>query len=152
MIRKAQTEDIPVLVSLQEEVETERAIWGYGVDSPEEWAKRDLTWTFLAIDEARPVGFIYCSPRRYLGECVFPSNSNILEIVELVITSEERCHGFGHKLVTVLHQQAQTAGFTHLRVYSAAKRFDAIVRFYRSCGFTPWFLEMTQEIGAKQPH
>lgn len=148
MIREAQTADIPVLISLQKEVEIEEAIWGYGADLPEEWIKRSLEWTFLAIEGTHALGFIHCLPRAYSGECVFPSEGKILEIVELVVTAEERCRGLGRGLVDSIRKHAQKDGFTHLRVYSAAKRFDAIVKFYRSCGFTPWYVEMTQEIGS----
>lgn len=146
MIRKAEAEDIPTLFSLQKEIETEQAIWGYGADPAEEWSKRNLAWTFLAMDGTRPLGFIYGCERPYAGECIFPSASRILEIVELVVTAKERAHGIGHELVTVLEKRALEEGITHLRIYSAAKRFDAIVRFYRSCGFAPWYVEMTKRM------
>lgn len=149
MIRKATTEDIPGMIVLQRSVEAESAIWGYAADSSEDWAKRDLAWTFLAMVGTRPRGFIYCSPRPCSGECVFPAGSRILEIVDLFIAADARCRGLGHELVATLQRHAQAEGFTHLRVYSAAKRFDDIVKFYRSCGFTPWYLEMTQELGAE---
>ena len=151
MIRKATTDDIPAMMALQRSIEEENAIWGYGADSAEEWAKRNLAWTLLGIVDGKPVGFIYCSPRQYSGECVFPAGSKILEIVDLIIAAAYRCQGLGRELVAAVQRQAQQAGFTHLRVYSAARRFDDIVKFYRSCGFTPWYLEMTQEIGAEPP-
>ena len=146
MIRRATIEDIPAMIALQRSVEEEDALWGYGADSPEDWAKRDLEWAFLAMDGGRPVGFIYCSARPYSGECVFPVGARILEIVELVIAADHRCHGLGHELMKTTQRHAQAEGFTHLRVYSAAKRFDDIIKFYRSCGFTPWYLEMTKDI------
>ena len=151
MIRKAKTEDIPSLMALQRSIEEENAVWGYVADSAEDWGKRNLAWTLLGIVEAGPVGFIHCSPRQYAGECVFPPASKILEIVDLIIATPYRCRGLGHELVAAIQRQASEEGFTHLRAYSAAKRFDDIVRFYRSCGFTPWYLEMTREIGAEPP-
>jgi GNAT superfamily N-acetyltransferase len=151
MIRKAKTEDIPILIALQRSIEAENAIWGYSADSAGTWAKRDLAWALLATVETQPVGFVYCSPRPYSGECVFPDGSRILEIVDLVIAPPNRCRGLGHELLAAIQRQAREEGFTHLRVYSAAKRFDDILKFYRSCGFTPWYLEMTKEIGAKPP-
>jgi hypothetical protein len=33
-----------------------------------------------------------------------------------------------------------------MRLYSAAKRFDEILAFYRGCGFAPWYLEMVKPI------
>jgi GNAT superfamily N-acetyltransferase len=151
MIRKAKTEDIPILIALQRSIEAENAIWGYSADSAGTWAKRDLAWALLATVETQPVGFVYCSPRPYSGECVFPDGSRILEIVDLVIAPPNRCRGLGHELLAAIQRQAREEGFTHLRVYSAAKRFDDILKFYQSCGFTPWYLEMTKEIGAKPP-
>jgi len=149
MIRKATSEDIPGMIALQRSVETESAIWGYVADSPDDWAKRDFTWTFLALVGTQPVGFIYCAPRPYSGECVFPAGSRILEIVDLVIAADTRRRRCGSELVAAVQRQARAEGFTHLRVYSAAKRFDDIVRFYRSFGFAPWYVEMTKELGAE---
>ena len=37
-----------------------------------------------------------------------------------------------------------------MRLYSAAKRFDDILAFYRKCGFAPWYLEMVKPIGTEQ--
>jgi GNAT superfamily N-acetyltransferase len=151
MIRKCTSEDISDVVALQKSVERESAIWGYGADSPKDWEQRNLAWTFLALEAGRPVGFIYCAPRPHSYECVFPAESKILEIIDLVVASDARCQRLGHALVAVVQAQAHAAGFTHLRVYSAAKRFDDIVRFYRDCGFTPWYLVMTKEITAELP-
>lgn len=150
MIKKVKTDDIPSLVRLQRSIEKENTIWGYCADSTEDWAKRNLAWTLLAIFEDKPVGFIHCLPRPYSGECVFPGDSRILEIVDLIVAKPYRCRGLGRELVAAIQAQAREEGFTHLRVYSAAKRFDDIREFYHRCGFTPWYLEMTQEIRAEQ--
>lgn len=48
--------------------------------------------------------------------------------------------------MATLQARARDDGFTHLRVCSASKRFADIQAFYMSCGFTPWYLEMTQDI------
>ncbi len=37
-----------------------------------------------------------------------------------------------------------------LRVCSAARRFDDVRAFYGSCGFVPWYLEMTQDLGTPE--
>ena len=148
MIRHAKADDIASIAALQGAVENERAIWGYVEESREEWAKRDFSWTYVAVDGARLLGFVHCLPRPYSGECVFPAESKILEIVDLIIAPDARNGGLGRELVAIVRRRARFDGFTHLRVYSASKRFDDIVRFYRSCGFIPWYLEMTQEIGA----
>jgi GNAT superfamily N-acetyltransferase len=147
MMRKATPGDIPDMVALQRAVEAEDALWGYRADSPDEWAERDLAWTWVATDDDQLAGFIHCMPRPYAGESVFPEDSRILEIVELAVAESQRERGLGHKLIAAVRRQAQEEGFSHLRVYSAAKRFDDIVRFYRSCGFEPWYLELTQAIG-----
>lgn len=149
MIRKATSDDIPGLMALQRSVEEENAIHGYRADSAEGWAARDLAWALVAVVEGQVVGFVYASPRPYSGECVFPARSTILEIVDLMIAESNRSRGLGHELVEALQHQALEAGFTHLRVYSAARRFDDIVEFYRSCGFSPWYLEMMQRLGAE---
>lgn len=149
MIRRATIDDIPVMIALQISVEDEHAIWGHVAASPEDWAKRDLAWTHLAVVAGEAVGLIHCQPRPYSGECVFPSGSKILEIVDLFVAEPHRGQGLGHGLVAAIQAQAHEEGFTHLRLYSAAKRFDSILTFYRSCGFAPWYLEMTQEIASE---
>ena len=149
MIRKARAADIPSLVALQTSSEEENCVLGYRADSADEWVKRDLAWTLIAFHGANPVGFVYCRPRPYSGECVFPDDSRILEIVDLIIAKPCRGRGLGHRLVEAIQRKARREGFTHLRLYSGARRFDDVVRFYRSCGFTPWYLEMTQDIRAE---
>jgi GNAT superfamily N-acetyltransferase len=137
------------MMALQRSTEEEDAVWGYSADSAEQWANRNLAWTLVGILHGKPVGFICCLPRPYSGECVFPAGSRILEILELHVAAGYRSQGLGSKLVAAIQRQAEQDGFTHLRVYSAARRFDDIVRFYRSCGFTPWCLEMTMKIEAE---
>ena len=146
MIRNATVDDLPALVSLQKSIEEEGAIWGYRADSVEVWARRDLTWTLVSTAEDRVAGLIYCAPRENTGQSVFRQDSKILEIVELLVAAPYRSRGIGHDLVAAVKRRAVENGFNHLRVYSAAKRFDSVVKFYRSCGFAPWYLEMTQEI------
>jgi GNAT superfamily N-acetyltransferase len=148
-IRKATEDDIPALVGLQRAIEAENAIWGYRADAAETWAERDLSWTLIAVAGTQPVGFVYCAPRPCTGECVFPDGGKVLEIVDLAVVQEHRHCGLGHQLVAAIEQRASGEGFTHLRLYSAAKRFDEILRFYRDSGFTPWYLEMAKEIGAE---
>lgn len=150
-IREATPEDIHDIVALQQALEAEGAIHGYRADPAEQWARRDLRWVLLAVSEGSIRGFVYCAPRPPEGECVFPDGSKVLEIAELVIAPSSRRGGWGRSLMAAVEQHAAKQGFTHLRVYSAAKRFDDILRFYRGCGFAPWYLEMTKPVTAAGP-
>ncbi len=145
-IRNANKADIAAVLAMQKNLASEGAIWGYGPDSTEVWNDCNLDWLFLAIDSCEPVGFIYCVERPYEGECVFPEDSRILEIIELYVRPESRHSGIGRQLVKTVQSKAKAAGFSHMRLYSAAKRFDDILAFYRDCGFTPWYLEMVKQI------
>ena len=145
-IRKANKADIAAVLAMQQDLASEGAIWGYGADSADVWNDRNLNWLFLAIDSYEPVGFIYCEERPYEGECVFPEGSRILEIVELYVRPDSRQSRIGQQLVKTVQSKAKAAGFSHMRLYSAAKRFDDILAFYRDCGFTPWYLEMVKPI------
>jgi GNAT superfamily N-acetyltransferase len=149
MLRKATQDDIPRMIALQKAVEEDDVLWGYAADSLKQWVQRDLSWSIVVDCGGDLGGYIYCHPRPYAGECIFPADSKVLEIAELLIADGQRNRGLGEELVTAIRQQAQEEGFTHLRVYSAAKRFDGIVKFYRRCGFTPWYVEMTQRIGVQ---
>lgn len=146
MTRAVTELDIPALIEMQRALAAEGALWGYVADSASVWAGRELTWTLLAEHEGQPVGFIHAAPRDYTGECVFSAEDRILEIVEFYVAETHRNQGTGQALFEALEQLAKTARFTHLRVYSAAKRFDDILAFYRRCGFSPWYLEMTKRL------
>jgi len=146
MIRKATRDDIPAIVAMQRAVAEEGSVHGYCPDTAEGWACRDMSWTFVAVADERPCGFVCCMPREYAGESVLPAHGRTLEIADLVVAASHRGQGIGHELVLAAKRHARQQGFSHLRVYSAAKRFDDVVRFYRSAGFVPWYLEMTQEI------
>jgi len=58
VIRKAQSDDITSFVALQRLVAAAGEIWGYQADSEREWSGRSLQWSFVALDEEQPVGFI----------------------------------------------------------------------------------------------
>lgn len=147
-IRRATRRDIETILQMQLQLQAEEAIRGYGPDTRPEWAGRDLELTFLAEDDdGRACGFIYGCDRPRKGECVFPDTARVAEIVELYVAPEARHAGLGKKLVDAFRQAAQEMGYTHLRLYSAARRFDDIVAFYRGCGFDPWYLEMTMDLG-----
>jgi len=148
MIRSARPEDIVSFIALQRCVEDAGEIWGYAADPETKWSARSLAWSFVAVHDGQAVGFIYCEPREHAGECVFPARSRILEITELVVHPEHRDHGHGRQLLASARAQAVRDGFSHLRVYSAAKQLEDVVRFYRSCGFTPWYVELTQPLGS----
>lgn len=145
-IRSAQTTDLDTLIALQKDLEVEQAIWGFGADPREEWEGLDLDWIFVAEDDGRLVGYVTCVARPHKGECVFPEGSKIVEILELYVRPASRSRGVGHDLVRAVQSRARETGYTHLRLYSAAKRFDDVVRFYKDCGFTPWYLEMVSPL------
>ena len=146
MIRKATGEDIPGTIALQRSVGGRERHLGIRCGPAGRLGKAGPRADISGCRGARPVGFTCCCPRSYSDECVFGAWSRILEVVDLVVAADARRRGLGHELVATLQQHARAEGFTHLRVYTAVKRFDDIVRFYRSCGFTPWHLEMTQQI------
>ena len=149
-IQKANLDDIDSIISMQLDLASEGVIYGYVADMAKEWNERDLEWVYLSMNEGNAVGFIYCADRPYEGECIFPANSQILEIIELYVCPAFRHRGIGKQLLNTIISKANSQGYSHLRLYSAAKRFDDILTFYRDCGFTPWYLEMTQTIGNEQ--
>jgi len=104
----------------------------------------------MAVVGEEPVGFIFACPRAYEGECVFRPQSRILEIVDLFGVAEWRRQGIGRELVDRVVEKAAEDGFTNLRLYSASKRFDETLAFYKRCGFRPWYFEMTRDVGAER--
>lgn len=150
-IRTAKKSDLHSLSSMQKLLESEGAIWGFGADPIQEWEALDLNWLLVAEEDELPVGYVFCVPREYKGECVFPEGSRILEILEIYVRPASRRDGVGHELVSAVQARAEEEGFSHLRLYSASKQFDDVVRFYRDCGFNPWYLEMVKPIKREGP-
>ncbi len=151
MIRPARREDIPGIVRLQETIEAEACVHGYVADTAETWAGHDLDRTYVVVEGEITVGVVHAVPRAYEGECVFAPDDRILEIRELLVAPSHRDRGLGRELIAAIQGVARRDGFSHLRVYSAAKRFDDVRSFYGSCGFEPWYLEMTQVLGPIDP-
>ena len=150
-IQRANLDDIDAIISMQLCLAIEDVIYGYEADTDEDWQGRDLEWVYMARHEGKAAGFIYGAERPYKNECVFTEKSRILEIVELYVCPEFRHDGIGKQLVEKIISKAKSQGYSHLRLYSSAKRFDDILKFYRDCGFTPWYLEMTCSIEHEQP-
>jgi ribosomal protein S18 acetylase RimI-like enzyme len=98
-IRRAGAADMAAILSMQKDLASEGAIWGYVADSAREWNQRNLDWLFLGVDGSDPVGFIYCAERPYQGECVFSEGSRVLEIVEIYVRPQCRGAGVGRRMV-----------------------------------------------------
>jgi GNAT superfamily N-acetyltransferase len=146
MIRRAEVTDVSGISRLQRVVEAEQCLWGFHADAAEVWRSRDLSWTLLHDVDGDVVAFVHCLPKTYRGAAIYPAGSRVLEVVELMVAPSHRGQEVGGNLVRAIKAQALGEGFTHLHVYSAAKRFDDILRFYRECGFEPWHIVMTQKL------
>ena len=105
-IRQATELDLPSIQALQQQIELEDTLWGFEADGIDEWDTRDLKWTLAAFEYEHLVGFIYCEPRPFEGECVFNEQSQILEIVELCVSKQYRHRRFGRGGYTRLGKSA----------------------------------------------
>jgi RimJ/RimL family protein N-acetyltransferase len=87
----------------------------------------DITaWTAVIGDDPKPVGH---------GELVEESPF-VVRLERIVISPEQRGHGFGRELISLLTEKARDGGYTRVAVFTHPDNTTAI-RGYRSLGFEP---------------
>ena len=64
------------MIALQELIEEDECLYGFHVDSKENWRTRDLTWTLVCHDDDRLIAFIHCLPMSSQG-AICPTEARI---------------------------------------------------------------------------
>jgi len=141
-IRLCQKEDLPAVLALQRQWVKEDVTYGLVEAKPEE-LRTCLGPYFLVADRnGSIVGFIIGSEGRSDGVAVIPKGERYVEIGDLYVVPALRGQGVGRKLIEKLEETVRSDGIERLLIYSASKDVDRILKFYRSCGFRSWFVQM----------
>ncbi len=144
-IRACTLDDIDAVMALERHWEQEAI--AYGDFTP---LSRD---NYLAILESFPayflvaeragqlVGYIHGSVQRDRPLEVIPAHQPYVEIEDLYVLPEFRNQEIGGTLLERLFEVAGQEGIGRFAVSTLSKQTEQILRFYRSHGFTPWFIQ-----------
>ena len=96
----------------------------------------------VAESGARIVGYVNGSVRANETVEVLPKQQTYLEIENIYVRPEFRRLRVGGDLLERLLEVAKENGIERFVVSTVSKDMDSILRFYRSYGFKPWYLEL----------
>jgi ribosomal protein S18 acetylase RimI-like enzyme len=98
---------------------------------------------FLVAENGdRIVGYVNGSVRANDTVEVFPKTERYLEVQNIYVMPEFRAMHVGGDLLEGLLGVAKENGIERFLVSTVTKDMDSILRFYRSHGFTPWYVEL----------
>ena len=149
-IRKCTDEDLSTVHEIQMDTEKRGDLWGYKADSMADLQKQDKDWFWVAVENAMIIGYAFCGEYMNQGECIFESDDRVLEVIDLGVRVECWGKGVASELLTAIESQAKARSYDKIIVYTSAKRFDDILRFYRRNGFKTWWAQMFKDLGSSQ--
>jgi len=141
-VRQAETEDVRLIVDLEEHWTAEDNTIGQIAASIEQVHSWLGPYCWVADHAGTIIGFVAASLHTSDGLAVIPAGELYLKLDELYVVPTHRDSGVGSQLVERVMAEAATHGVSRGRVYSSAKDWQRIVRFYQSHGFTMWYVEM----------
>jgi len=149
IIRTATLPDIPQVMQLQDRWAAADETIGY---QPADRAMLESFLTrFFCVAEVdhTVIGYIFGQRKQNTDgsmNSVIPQHSDYLEIEDLYVTDELRSKGVGKQLVQAAQAWAKQNSMSYLSVYSSTRDVERILRFYQSCGFNPWYVQLTQDL------
>ena len=96
----------------------------------------------LAESDGCIVGYVNGSVRANETVEVFPKQETYLEVENIYVRAEFRDMRVGGDLLERLLGVAKENGIERFVVSTVSKDIDRILRFYRSHGFKPWYVEL----------
>ena len=142
LIRSATEADVDLVLHMQQELEREGIGYGVVADTREHVSNMVGPYFVVADEPPALVGYAYGCVRTSDGLAVTPQGERYLEIEELYVAPERRRQGLGGQLLQTLIDRAADGGIMRIHVFSGTKDHDAILRFYRRYGFTPWGVQL----------
>ncbi|HOF89834.1 MAG TPA: GNAT family N-acetyltransferase [Armatimonadota bacterium] len=141
-IRQATPDDFPGISLMQQTWEQEQIT--HGQTATDMAGLRDqLNEYFLVAElEGQLVGMVAASVHVSEGMAVIPAGERYLAINDLYVCSAWRAQGIGRRLLDAVLARAEAQGLQYQLVYSATKDLRRIMRFYESCGFESWYVQL----------
>ena len=106
---------------------------------------------FLVVEQAREtVGFVCAESKRNEGSmsAVVPGGQWYLDIDGLYVLPAHRSAGAGSQLLDATVGWAKRHNVRYLTAFTATREIDRVLRFYRSCGFETWGVQLFRDLGA----
>ena len=154
LIRVAVPADIPDIRALQERWAADGDTIGFSPASAEALAAMCAECLIVAVDADELVGFVSARRKHNDGSmsAAVPRDARYLELDDLYVAPGWRSAGIGSRLVDAATRWASERGIRFMYAYSATRDFDAVLRFYRAQGFTPWSVQLIRDLGADADH
>jgi ribosomal protein S18 acetylase RimI-like enzyme len=145
-IRQATTSDLPALSEIEDRWRGEEITWGFVQATKGELALAVQAGCFVAETNGSVVGYASSSLHTSEGLAVIPKGERYLVLDNLYVLPEYRDAGLGRRLTDAVEKWAREEGAKAILVYSATKDMHRITRFYESCGFTSWFVQLFKDL------
>jgi ribosomal protein S18 acetylase RimI-like enzyme len=117
-------------------------VWYGSPEDPIEAFERFPKYFLLAESDGCIVGYVNASVRANETVEVLPKQQTYLEVENIYVRSEFRGMRVGGDLIERLLEVAKENGIERFVVSTVSKDTDGILRFYRSYGFKPWYVEL----------
>jgi ribosomal protein S18 acetylase RimI-like enzyme len=104
--------------------------------------ERFQPYFLVAESDGAVVGYINASVQLDKRVEVLPEREPYVEIENIYVKPEFRNSDVGGKLIERLFEVAGQQGIERFLVSSVSKEMDRILKFYRSHGFTPWYIQL----------
>lgn len=142
IIRPASTDDLHEMALLQHAWEHEQITHGQTATDLPHLQEQINEYALVAQTGNQLVGIVMASVHVSEGMAVIPAGERYLEIDDLYVMPEWRAQDIGHQLLDTVLARAEADGIHYQLVYTATKEIRRILRFYESCGFESWYVQM----------
>ena len=144
-IRACTPEDLGAVLRLERQWEQEDIAFGdFNPMSLEQFSaalRRDPAYFLVADSGAQVVGYIHAAVQRAAPIEVIAAHEAYVEIENIYVQPGFRSQHVGGALLERIFEVARQDGIQRCVVGTRSTQTDAILRFYRSHGFTPWSIQ-----------
>lgn len=144
-IRACAPEDLDAVLRLERQWEQEDIAFGdFNPMSREQFRAvldRDPAYFLVADSGGQVVGYIHAAMQHAAPVEVILAHEPYVEIENIYVQPDFRSQNVGGALLEQLVEIARQQGIQRLVVGTRSTQTDAILRFYRSHGFTPWSIQ-----------
>lgn len=147
-VRACTPEDLDAVLHLERLWQQEHIAYGdFNPMSREQFSAvldRDPDYFLVADSGGQVVGYIHAAVQRAASVEVIPAQEPYVEIENIYVQPEVRGHKVGSALLERLFEIARQQGIQRFVVGTRSTQTDAILRFYRRHGFTPWSIQFVR--------
>jgi ribosomal protein S18 acetylase RimI-like enzyme len=145
LIRQCTHQDVESIFQLDKLWDEENIAYVFTYGSREDFMadfERFQKYFLVAESDGQIVGYINGSVLINEKVAVLPEQETYLEIENIYVLPQFRNRHVGGDLIEKLLEIAEQNGIKRFVVTTVTKDMDRIVKFYRSYGFKPWYVEL----------